>query len=124
MNRLRRVKLIAPESRHRPNTLDAHPLVREHFGKQVKQDYPEAWKEGNNRLYEYYKSSAKEFPDTLEEMAPLYAAVMHGCQAGRYQEALNEIYAKRIERWDESFSKRKFGAYGADLVERLISNST
>ena len=84
--------MLAPESKHRSDTLDAHPLVREHFGKHLKQEYPAAWREGNNRLYEYYKASAKELPDTLQEMAPLFAAVMHGCQAGRHQEALVEVY--------------------------------
>ena len=120
VNNLRELRLIAQEDPHEPDALDCHPLLREHFGEKLKANNPNAWREAHSRLYEYYKSSAKEFPDTLEEMAPLYAAVMHGCQAGRYQEALNEIYAKRIERWDESFSKRKFGAYGADLA--VLSN--
>jgi hypothetical protein len=29
-------------------------------------------------------------------MAPLFAAVMHGCQAGRYQEALDEVFFKQM----------------------------
>ena len=116
VNRLRRLKLIAAESRHRLETLDAHPLVREHFGKQLKQEYPNAWREGNNRLYEYYKSSAKEFPNTVEEMAPLYAAVLHGCQAERYQEAFIEIYMGRIQRGERYFNLRELGAFGADLA--------
>ena len=120
VNRLRRLKLIAPESRHRPETLDAHPLVREHFGKQVKKQYPEAWKEGNNRLYEYYKTVAKEFPDTIEEMMPLFAAVQHGCQAGKYQEALDEVYWKRITREQEQFVVSKLGAFGADLAALVV----
>jgi tetratricopeptide (TPR) repeat protein len=114
--KLRHLKLLAPESRHRPDSLDAHPLVREHFGTQLKSKYPAAWREGNNRLYEYYKASAKEYPDTLEEMTLLFAAVMHGCQAGRHQEALDEVYWKRIQRENESFSKRKLGAMGAELA--------
>ncbi len=116
ISRLRRVKLIAPESRHRPDTLDAHPLVREHFGKQLKQEYPAAWREGNSRLYEYYRSHAKEFPDTIQEMAPLFAAVMHGCQAGKHQEALDEVYWKRILRSvGQMYSVSQLGAIGASL---------
>lgn len=115
LSRLRRVRLVDPESRHRPNALDAHPLVREQFGKQLKQEYPDAWREGNNRLYEYYKSTAKEYPDTIEEMAPLFAAVMHGCQAGRYQEAFVDIFWKRIERKNEHFSTQNLGAISAEL---------
>jgi len=116
VNRLRRVRLIAPESKHHPDTLDTHPLVREHFGQQLAHEYTRAWREAHSRLYEYYKVHAKELPDTIEEMAPLYAAVMHGCQAGRYQEALDAVYARRIQRWDEGFSLKILGAFGADLA--------
>jgi tetratricopeptide (TPR) repeat protein len=116
LNKLRQVRLIAPQSRHQPEALDAHPLVREHFGQQLRDEHPEAWREGHNRLYEHLKAAAKEYPDTLEEMAPLYAAVAHGCQAGRHQEALDEVYWRRIRRGPEAFSVHKLGAFGADLA--------
>jgi tetratricopeptide (TPR) repeat protein len=116
LDKLRQVKLIAPQSRHQPEALDAHPLVREHFGQQLRGEHPEAWREGHNRLYEHLKAAAKEYPDTLEEMAPLYAAVAHGCQAGRHQEALDEVYWRRILRGGEAFSTHKLGALGAELA--------
>ena len=116
LHQLRRARLIAPQSEHQPDTLDAHPMVREHFGQQLRQEYPDAWREGNNRLYEHLKATAKELPDTIEEMAPLYAAVAHGCQAGRYQEALDDVYWRRILRADEHFSWKKLGSFGADLA--------
>lgn len=96
--------------------LDCHPLLREHFGEQLKEANPAAWREGNNRLYEYYKSAAKEFPDTIQEMAPLFAAVLHGCQAGKYQEAFWDYY-KRIQRGGEiNFCMSQFGAIGSELA--------
>src|SRR5262249_27052316 len=58
----------------------------------------------------------REFPDTIEEMALLYAAVVHGCQAGHHQETFNAVYRKRIQRGDEFFSTKKLGVYGADLA--------
>jgi tetratricopeptide (TPR) repeat protein len=117
LDKLRQVRLIAPQSRHQPDALDAHPLVREHFGQQLRQDHPEAWREGHNRLYEHLKAAAKEYPDTLEEMMPLYAAVAHGCQAGRHQAALAEVLWRRILRSSqEEFSIRKLGAFGATLA--------
>ncbi|MFC1713188.1 TIR domain-containing protein [Candidatus Poribacteria bacterium] len=115
LHELRRVRLIAPGSEHNPDVLDAHPLVREHFGKQLRETYPDAWREGNNRLYEHLKATAKELPDTIEEMVPLFAAVAHGCQAGRHQEAFIEVYWQRILRENEFFSVKKLGAIGADL---------
>ena len=116
LGKLRRADLMAPESEHRPDTLDAHPLVREHFGQQLQEDYPDAWCEGNDRLYEHYKQAASELPDTLEEMAPLFAAVAHGCAAGRHQEAYDKVYRQRIQRGNEFFSTKKLGAFGADLA--------
>jgi tetratricopeptide (TPR) repeat protein len=96
--------------------LDAHPLVREHFGAQLRQEHPDAWREGNDRLYEHLKAAVPERPNTLEAMMPLYAAVAHGCRAGRHQEALDEVYWGRITRRDEFFSTKKLGAFGADLA--------
>ncbi len=110
--KLRRIKLLANE----PDTLDAHPLVREHFKQQLKRERPDAWREANNRLYEHLKSVAKEFPDTVEEMSPLFAAVSHGCAAGRYQETLEDVYLRRIQRGGEFFSSKKLGALGANLA--------
>jgi tetratricopeptide (TPR) repeat protein len=96
--------------------LDAHALVREHFGQQMKRDHPDAWRAANLRLYEHLTTTAKEFPDTMEEMSPLYAAVAHGCEAGRHQQALDDVFWRRIRRGEEAFSTRKLGAFGADLV--------
>ena len=116
IHRLREKRLIAPESRHQPDLLDAHPLVREHFCEQLKGAYPEAWQEGNNRLYKHLKRIAEEYPDTIEEMIPLYAAVAHGCQAGDYQDAIEEVYGRRILRESEHFSWKNLGTFGADLI--------
>jgi tetratricopeptide (TPR) repeat protein len=116
VNDLRNLRLIAQEDPYDPDALDCHPLLREHFGEQLKETNPAAWREGNNRLYESYKVTAKEFPGTIQEMTPLFAAVMHGCQAGRHQEVLDEVYWKRIQRGNKFFNLTKLGAFGADLA--------
>lgn len=116
VSKLRRARLLAERDDLHPDTLDAHPLVREHFEFQLKRTNPEAWREGNSRLYEHLRDTAKEFPDTVEEMAPLYAAVAHGCAAARHQEALDEVHWRRIRRGSEAFSIRIIGAYGAELA--------
>ncbi len=117
VEKLRGLGLLAPLSTHAPDELDAHPLVREHFGERLEKDYPEAWKAGHERVYEYLKGPGckKNLPDTAEEMAPLFAAVLHGCAAGRHQEALHDVYWRRIERGRESYNTKKLGAFGADL---------
>jgi tetratricopeptide (TPR) repeat protein len=116
INNLRDLRLISQADPHEPDTLDCHPLLREHFGEQLKVTDPAAWREGNNRLYEWYKASAKELPDTLQEMAPLFAAVIHGCQAGKHQEAYDDVYRKRIRRGNDFFNVRKLGAIGSELA--------
>jgi tetratricopeptide (TPR) repeat protein len=116
LDSLRQARLLDPKDPLQPCTLDCHPLVREHFGEKLKLSNPAAWKEAHRRLYEYFKRRAKELPDTLEEMAPLYAAVVHGCEADCHQEAFDEVYCQRVLRGDEQFSTRKLGAWGAELV--------
>jgi tetratricopeptide (TPR) repeat protein len=114
--KLRRIKLLSATSVNDPNTLDAHPLVREHFRQELKRERPAAWREANNRLFQHLKRTAKELPETVEEMSPLFAAVAHGCAAGRHQETLGEVYWPRIQRGNEFFSSRKLGAFGANLA--------
>jgi tetratricopeptide (TPR) repeat protein len=114
--KLRHARLLAEPDPSAPDTLDAHPLIREHFGEQLKARHLTAWQEAHRRLYAYYTAQARDLPDTLEEMAPLYAAVVHGCQAGRHQEVFDAVFWKRIRREGEAFSWRKLGAFGADLA--------
>ncbi len=120
INTLRDENLLARESKHRPDTLDCHPLIREHFGDKLEKQNPNAWQQAHARLYQYYKELpkklyGKELPDTLKEMEPLFAAVMHGCLAGEHNEAEYDIYWKRIKRENEHYSTAKLGAFGADL---------
>jgi len=96
--------------------LDTHALVREHFSQQLHIASPRGWLEANNRLFEYYRSLAPDRPDDFPTMLPLFRAVAHGCQAGRHQEAWDEVEWKRIRRGDEGFCVVSLGAWGEDLV--------
>jgi len=117
LKRLRQTRLIAEESRHCPEEIDCHPLVREHFADLLQTQYAGPHKEAHSRLYAYYKAlPEKKYPDTLEEMEPLFAAVAHGCRAGRYQEALDDVYWERISRKEEAYTVKKLGAFGAELA--------
>jgi tetratricopeptide (TPR) repeat protein len=100
-------------------SLDAHPLIREYFAKQLREKNPEAWRAAHRRLYEHLTGSTEHRPDTLEGLQPLYQAVAHGCQAGLQQEACVQVYRDRILRStdgpDAFYSTKKLGASGADL---------
>ena len=48
-------------------------------------------------------------------MEPLFSAVVCGCNAGFFRQALHEIYIPRIQRGDVSFAANVLGARGALL---------
>ncbi|MEO1083435.1 MAG: hypothetical protein AAFY88_04270, partial [Acidobacteriota bacterium] len=98
--------------------LDAHPLVREHFARRLQDDRPEAWKAAHGRLYDHLTDTTEHQPDTLHGLQPLYQAVLHGCRAGRHEEAGADVYRDRILRGtggDGFYSTKRLGAFGADL---------
>ncbi len=95
--------------------LDAHPLIREYFARQLREKSPGAWRAAHGRLFEHLRDTTPNQPDTLEGLQPLYQAVAHGCHAGRQQEARAGIYRDRILRGGEVYSLHKLGAFGADL---------
>ena len=90
--------------------LDAHPLVREYFGEELRNERDEAWRESNRRLYDYYRTLAPELPEKFREMEPLFLAVIYGCHAGLYRESLQDIYIPRIQRGNASFAVNVLGA--------------
>jgi tetratricopeptide (TPR) repeat protein len=114
--RLRKQGLLNNIRPEQPQNLDTHPLVRQYFGKRLSKLHPESWRQAHVRLYEHFKAAAKELPDTLEEMEPLFAAVRHGCAAGMHQKALDEVYWPRIQRKEDAYLCKKLGAFAADLA--------
>ncbi len=120
--RLRDVRLLAPQDAAAPDALDAHPLVRAWFGQRLEETNPEAWRAAHGRLYEHLRDTTQEGETpTLEDLAPLYQAIPHGCRAGRHPEVLDGIYVDRICRWDadgeiEYYSLHQLGASGSDLA--------
>ena len=110
--RLRRARLLAGEDPHNPGQLDTHPLVREYFGEQLRSQQTEAWKECNRRLFHYYRTLAPQLPNSFREMEPLFSAVICGCNAGLFREALHEVYIPRIQRGNASFAANVLGARG------------
>ena len=115
VKRLSEVELLSVS----PDAIDAHPLIREYFAAQLKQDQPEAFRAAHSRLFDYLCESTPHRPDGMDGLAPLYEAVTHGCLAGRHHEANHKVYDDRILRGTGSggfYSTRKLGAIGADLA--------
>ena len=112
ISRLRRARLLSQPDPKKPDSLDTHPLVREYFGEQLRRQFPLAWREGNNRLYMHFTTQARELPSSVEEMEPLFQAIVFGCNAGRETDALHDIYFARIMRGQEMYAANKLGALG------------
>src|SRR5687767_979323 len=63
VQRLRAAHLLLPATQPKDaDQLDAHPLVREYFAERLRRDAPEAWTDGNARLYEFFRGAAMERP--------------------------------------------------------------
>jgi tetratricopeptide (TPR) repeat protein len=114
--RLRRARLLAGEDPQNRGQLDTHPLVREYFGEQLRNQQTDAWKECNRRLFHCYRTFAPQLPNSFREMEPLFSAVICGCNAGLFREALHEVYIPRIQRGSDSFAANVLGARGPLLT--------
>jgi tetratricopeptide (TPR) repeat protein len=188
VDRLRQLKLLLAEDRSQPGALDAHPIVRTHFGARLKENEPQTFRDAHNRLYDFYRLRGlpEEFrepesyavlalavsypedinfikrsiwqgrippglegsvgpvwnsvrsrrfaeaarlletdlfyetlavfqPSSLADMQPAFAAITHGCAAGRHQEALSEVYSPRIARGNQNYLMSSAGAPNVDL---------
>jgi hypothetical protein len=109
------------EDREQPEVwkLDTHPLIRGYFRDRLQQSR-EAWREGNDRLYELYKSKVEGRPTTAKEADLLFQAMIHGCNAGRYQEALHQVYLPLIMGGeDEAYAENDLGIPVSALLSAL-----
>lgn len=100
-------------------TLDAHPLLRSYFAEQLRTTEPETWKTAHSCLYHHLCTTTPDLPQPkLEDLQPLYQAVVHGCLAGLQREARSQVYRDRILRGTRSdgfYSINHLGLFGLDL---------
>ncbi len=90
----------------------AHPLIKGYF----ESDFDEHNKKlCHKRIYQYFGEYAPKWPETLEEMQPLFEQVYHGCAAGLYDEVLYDVYWEKILRKEEYFITQKLGAWETAL---------
>ena len=95
--------------------LDIHPLIRGHFARVFEEEDAEAFHAAHGLLFDHLCAAAPARPTTFAEMSPLFRAVVHGCQARRWGEALG-VLQTRIRQGDQHFSLKKLGAVSADLA--------
>jgi len=115
LRKLRTLRLIAEEDRHQLEIIDAHPLVREHFGESLEKENPKTWRKGHWRLFQFYSQGAGHLPDTADGLEPLFAAVYHGCKAGKHKKVYEDVYWQRIQRRSEFFAVKQLGLLSGTL---------
>jgi hypothetical protein len=98
-------------------SIDAHPLIRDYFAKELREHNPGPWRRAHRRLYEHLRDTTEEGDEpTLKDLEPLYQAITHGCKAGLHRKACDEVYYDRIVRGNENYSAFKLGAVGSDMA--------
>lgn len=100
-------------------SLDAHPLLREYFARQLRLEQPETWRTAHKRVFEHLCGSTSDKSEpTLEDLQPLYQAVAHGCHAGLHDECV-QVFWIRILRRNEHYTWHKLGAYSSELAAHV-----
>lgn len=96
-------------------SVDAHPLLREYSARHIRKE-PSTWREAHYRLYRHLRDTTPDKPQpTVEDLQPLYQAVVHGCHAGLQQEVFAKICYWRIWRQRQEYTIRNLGLFGSEL---------
>ena len=93
-------------------TYTTHPLIKGYFESTLDEKIKKLC---HKHIYQYFGLYAPEWPETLDEMQPLFEQVYHGCAAELYDEVFDDVYVKRIRRMNEHFITHKLGAWETDL---------
>ena len=104
-------------------SLDTHPLVRQYFLQHIvnndcKIDGQEnSLRLAHSKICDHLLERTPEHENpSLEELQPVYQAVMHGCLAGMHDTVAIDAYRQRILKGNRFYSTKKLGAYGNDLA--------
>ncbi len=106
------LRLISGDSEHH-DAVNAHPLLREHFGRTLAKDHPESWRAAHRRLF--HSIVGPEQPTSVEEMENWFQKVVHGCKAGLHTDALRNVFVPVILHGEEAYAARELGAFSQVL---------
>ena len=108
LNTLRQLQIATVDKDGRVN-------VPEKILKCIRADFqrtmPETWIKGQRWLRDYFAKSVPHQPDRVEDMHPLLWALWHGCQAGDYRQAHEEIGRPRIARDNGVYLMNELGEF-------------
>ena len=116
ISNLQNLNLLSPDSDANPGGLSAPRIVRDYVADHLRSTDPQAWRASHYRLFKYYQGLLPaKYPNTLAEMEPLYAAIVHGCYAEAHQEAFDRVYVERMLHRQDLYLGKALGAYDAWL---------
>jgi tetratricopeptide (TPR) repeat protein len=104
-------RIVTGDYREGQTYLDCHPLVRDFISEKLSQKLPHIWQAGNQAIFVHLQEKAASYPESITDLEPLFRAVIHGTQAGLYEEAF-ALYYKRIKKGQFSISTE--GSHHAD----------
>jgi tetratricopeptide (TPR) repeat protein len=88
ISRLRQWGMLAPpESLEKPE-LDTHPLIREYFGQMLRRRNPAGWRAAHRRMFDGIVKVMYEKHRRQSLVEAISQAMVHGCAAGSYRDAL------------------------------------
>jgi tetratricopeptide (TPR) repeat protein/transcriptional regulator with XRE-family HTH domain len=83
--------------------LDCHPIVRDFVANHLENTAYDDWVNSHSVIFEMLQRSADSDPESMQELEPLFRAVIHGAQACRYEEAFG-LYFEKIKKRQFSIS--------------------
>jgi|GEM_PF-4302075 len=90
--------------------LNLHPITQSFFSHDFRQSDSHAWEHGHLVLRDHYSALPQEdYPETLDEMAPLLTAVYHGCLGQEHEKTYQKIVWPRIARGFEAYLLTQLG---------------
>lgn len=97
--------------------LDAHPLIRSYFALRLNQQAPDDMRDGHRILFEHLRQASTPPEPSLADLEPIIRAVYHGCLAGEYKIALDELFYKRLLMGDDErfYLRDELGAIATNL---------
>lgn len=104
-------KLINCKEVHGKETVECHPLVKDYILKELQECRREEWRKGNELVFDHLLSQTRDDAKSMEELEPLFRAVVHGTRAGKFEESF-DLYFSKIKKGQ--FSMFAEGSHHAD----------
>lgn len=104
-------KLLNSKIVNGEETLECHPLIKDCLLKELQTSKLEQWKIGNKLIFDHLLVLSPNDPHRMEDMEPLFRAVVHGTRAGNFEEAF-DLYFSKIKKGQ--FSMFAEGSHHAD----------